>query len=626
LERRLAAILAADVVGYGRMMDEDEAGTLAALKALRAEFIDPTIARHRGRIVKLMGDGALVEFASVVDALQCAVAIQRGMDERNSEVSENRRFAFRIGINLGDIIVDGDDIYGNGVNVAARLESLAETGGICVSGRVLDQVEKNVDAGFAFLGPQTIKNIEKPVNAYKVLLDPTDAGKIIGAPQAKKPWRQRWSAAVAVLVLIVAVGGAYAWLRTSTPDVEPASVASMAFPLPEKPSIAVLPFDNLSGDPGQEHLADGLTEEIITTLSKVPNLFVIARNSTFTYKGQPVSVKQVAEDLGVRYILEGSIQRSGDRMRINAQLIDALEGNHLWAERYDREVKDIFALQDDITQNIVIALQVELTEGEELRLVHARATEPEAFELLQKSRLHFHRFNREDNAIARELAMKAAEISPDYPDAWAWIGWSHFSDARYGWSDDRKRSFKQAMELAEQAYQLDPAVAGTLRLLGSLSLLNGRYDEAISYARKGVKLAPGDALVMATLAWILCYAGHPEEAIPLLKKAMRLSPYYPAWFAGTLGLAYMMVGDFPNAIAANETLIERKSLLTFAYSRLAGMHAVQGNNEKARAYGTELLKINPDFSIQEWSKSLFYQRSEDLEQELSMFRKAGLPD
>ena len=626
MDRRLAAILAADVVGYSRLMGEDEAGTLTALKAHRAEFFDPKIAEHQGRIVKLMGDGALMEFASVVDALECAVAIQRGMPGRNAEVPEDRQIVFRIGLNLGDIIIDGDDIYGNGVNVAARLEALAEPDGICISGRVLDQVEKNVEVGFAFLGPQTVKNIDRPVNAYKVLLDRADAGKIIGVPKAQAGQQWRWAAAFGTLALVFAAVAAVAWLRMGEPEMEPASVASMAFPLPEKPSIAVLPFNNFSGDPAQDYLADGLTEEIITTLSKVPNLFVIARSSTFAYKAKPVSVKQVAEDLGVRYVLEGSILRSGDRVRINAQLIDALEGHHIWAERYDREFDDIFALQDDVTQKIMVALQVELTEGEELRLLHARSASPEAFEYMQKSRAHFNRYTKEDNAIARRLATKATEISPDYPEAWTWIGWHHLTDYRFSWTTDRQESFKLAQEFAEKGYQLDPEVAVTNRLLGALNLMQGNFDEAIAYGRKALNLAPSDAQTVAGLGWVLSYAGHPEEAIPLLKRAMRLSPYYPAWMAATLGLAYMMTGDYSNAIAAHEELIKRQSLTQFAYARLAAIHAVQGDDQAARRYAAELLKVMPDFTISGWSQVLLYQDPKDRAWELNALRKAGLPE
>jgi adenylate cyclase len=626
MDRRLAAILAADVVGFSRMMGEDEAGTLAMLQALRAEFIDPTIAEHRGRIVKLMGDGALVEFASVVDALLCAVAIQRGMAKRNTEVVEDRRIVFRIGINLGDIIVDGDDIYGNGVNVAARLEAMAEPGGVCLSGRVLDQVEKNVGVGFAFLGPQTVKNIDTPVNAYSVLLDPADAGKVVGAPKPHARQGRRWIALVALLAFVIAGGGALTWRHLSQPAMEVASEEKMAFPLPKKPSIAVLPFDNLSGDPDQAFLADGLTETIIGTLSQVPSLFVISRNSTSTYKGKPVPVKQVAEEQGVRYVLEGSIQRSGDRVRVTAQLIDALEGHHLWAEQYDRDYKDIFALQDDIAQNIMVALQVELAEGGELRGIHARAPSPEAYELLMKARYHNYRHNKEDNAIALELSRRAAEIAPDFPDAWAQMGWQYLADARFGWSGNRKKSFERAVEAAETAYNLNPSVAGTNGLLGFLEVERGDYDKAIAYGRKAVELAPGDAGILAELAWILAYAGEPEEAIHVIQQAMRLSPYYPPWFTATLGLAYMMKGDTENAIAAHEQLIERDSLLQFAYSRLAGLYAEWGKAEKAKEYAAELLKVMPNFSLSNWTKITRYRNPEDLERELSMLRKAGLPE
>ena len=617
--------MAADVVGYSRLMGADEVGTLARLKAIHKELLEPEIARRQGRIVKLMGDGILVEFASVVDALDCAVALQRGMAKRADGEPEDQRFAFRIGLNIGDVISDEEDIYGNGVNVAARLEGLADPGGICISGRVLDQVEKNVDVGFAYLGPQSVKNIEKPVNAYKVLLDRDDAGKIIGVPKSQAGPKWRWAAAAFGLLALVAVA-AITWLRLGEPEMEPASVASMAFTLPEKPSIAVLPFKNFSGDPAQDYLADGLTEEIITTLSKVPNLFVIARNSTFTYKAKPVAAKQVAEDLGVRYVLEGSILRARDRVRINAQLIDALEGHHIWAERYDREFDDIFALQDDVTQKIMVALQVELTEGEELRLLHARSASPEAFEYMQKSRAHFNRYTKEDNAIARRLATKAAEISPDYPEAWTWIGWHHLTDYRFNWTADRQESFKLAQEFAERGYQLDPEVAVANRLLGALNLMQGNFDEAIAYGRKALDLAPSDAQTVAGLGWVLSYAGHPEEAIPLLKRAMRLSPYYPAWMAATLGLAYMMTGDYSNAIIAHEELIKRQTLTQFAYARLAAIHAVQGDDQAARRYVAELLKINPGFTVSGWSQVLLYRDPKDRAWELNALRKAGLPE
>jgi adenylate cyclase len=608
-------------------MGEDEAGTLAALKSHRKELIDPKAAQYNGRTIKLMGDGALMEFPSVIEAVTFSVEVQLAMRARNADVPEDEQILFRIGINIGDVIIEGDDIYGDGVNLAARLEGLAEPGGICVRRAVRNQVRDKLDLEFEDRGEIDVKNVARPIRVFAVVLN--EMAQALATPietVSVAKARRRWPVIAAGMTIgLLAVAG-LSWWQPWAPDVEPAAIERFAFPLPEKPSIAVLPFDNLSGDPGQEPLADGLTEEIITALSKSPNLFVIARNSTFTYKGKAVPVKQVAEDLGVRFVLKGSLQRSADRVRINAQLIDALDGHHLWAERYDREFNDIFALQDDVIQNIMIALQVELTEGEELRLLHARAASPEAFEYMQKSRSHYNRFTKEDNAIARELAAKVVEISPEYPDPWAWMGFHHLSDYRFGWSADRKESFEKAVESAEKAYELDPELSVTNGLLGVLNIYRGRYDEAILDARKSVDLMPSSAPAIARLAWILSYAGQPDEAIPLMQQAMRLSPYYPTWFAATLGLAYMMTGDYQNAIAAHEELIKREGMLQFAYARLALLHNLQGDEEKAQDYAAELLSLKPGFTISGWSKVLLYKNQEDRNWELNALRKVGLPE
>jgi adenylate cyclase len=626
VQRRLSAILAADVVGYARLMEADETGTLASLKACRREIFDPSIERHKGRIVKTTGDGLLVEFSSVVEAVGCAVEVQRAMAVHNQNVSDNQRILFRIGVNLGDIIVDGDDIYGDGVNVAARLEGLAEPGGISVRREVRNHVGEKLPIFFEDMGEVEVKNIARPIHVFKVLLESGPSVESVHRVRAHhkfSPFSLSLAVIAAALTVVVVIA---IWWKPWSLDVETADPAHMAFPLPDRPSIAVLPFENLSGDTEQNYLADGLTEEIITTLAKSPNLFVIARNSTFAYKDKTVEAKQVAEEQGVRFVLEGSLQSSGERIRINIQLIDALAGRHVWAEIYDRQFGDIFALQDDITQNIMIALEVELTQGEEIRLMHSRAPNIEAFLYLQKSRVHYYKFNREDNAIARNLAMKAVEISPDYPDAWEWLGWYHFNDYRFAWSSDPDRSFKLAKEAANKALVLDASVAGANGMLGALSLYSGDYEAAISHYRKAVELAPSNAIMVAGLAWVLCYGGYPEEAIPLLQQAMRLSPYYPAWMVGTLGLAYMMTGDYQKAIVANEQLVERKSLLQFGYSRLAAIHFALGNVDRAKTYAAELRKINPDFSIAKWSKVLIYKDKELLEWELNALRLVGLPE
>jgi adenylate cyclase len=344
VKRKLVAILSADVKGYSRLMGEDEEATVRTLNVYK-EVMANLIQQHHGRVVDAPGDNVLAEFASVVDAVRCAVMIQKELKARNAELPENRRMEFRIGVNLGDVIEDGEQILGDGVNIAARLESLSEAGGICISGTAFDHVRNKLDLGYEYLGEQTVKNIALPVRVYRVLMEPEAAGKVIGEKKAKpKQWQRPALYFAITLIVVVAAIAIWKLYVRPTPPLEVASKEKMAFPLPDVPSIAVLPFVNMSEDPKQEFLCDGMTEAIITALSKVPRMLVIARNSTFTYKGKPVKVKQVSEDLGVRYVLEGSLQRSGDRLRINAQLIDALTGNHLWAERYDRDLKDIFAL------------------------------------------------------------------------------------------------------------------------------------------------------------------------------------------------------------------------------------------------------------------------------------------
>ena len=520
VKRKLTAILSADVVGYSRLMSEDEEETLADLKAHRADFIDPIIDEHRGRIVKLMGDGMLIEFASVVDALKCAIVVQRGIPERNAEVPEDRQIVFRIGINLGDIIIDGDDIYGNGVNVAARLEALSEPGGICISGRVFDQVEKNVEVGFAFLGPQSVKNIDKPINAYKVLLDPGAAGTLVDAPKAKVRSRLRM---VAVgVVLVVALAGAGYWYQHSRPEIEPASVKNMALPLPDKPSIAVLPFDNMSGDPEQEYFSDGITEDIITTLSRSDYLFVIARNSTFTYKGKPVKVKQVAEELGVRYVLEGSVRKSQDRVRINAQLIDAVAGNHLWAERYDRELKDIFAIQDEITMKIVTALEVKLTYGEQARYLGERVENIDIYLKIMEANSLFSKGTKESVIRLGKVAQEIIDMAPKSP-------WGYGYMAHYNWllvwsSQSPREYLAKAFKLAQKTLSMDESLANTHSLLGGIYLLMRQYEKAIAEGERSVELEPNGATFHGMLGNTLCYAGKIDEGINHYKQTLRLSP------------------------------------------------------------------------------------------------------
>lgn len=633
---KLAVILHADVAGSTQLVHCNELLAHDRITEAFARFSE-MIRLYGGLIHEIRGDALIAEFTRASDAVCAALRFQQQHAKHLMELEEDIRPTMRIGVSMGEVVIADKTVTGAGVVLAQRVEQLAEPGGVCITPAIREALPKRLPFDQEDLGEQVLKGFDDSVRVYRVTVRkgasvPDWAGA--SAQESDSPWRggraprvrKGMGVALAVVVLAGVLAAGAWWLQPWAPREEPVSVEHMAFALPAKPSIAVLPFDDLSSDRDQGYLADGLTEEIITTLSKSPNLFVIARNSTFIYKNKAVEVKQVAEEQGVRYVLEGSIQRSGKHIRINIQLIDALVGRHLWAETYDRQFADIFALQDDITQNIMIALEVELTQGEEIRLMHSRAPKLEAFVYLQKSRVHYYRFNREDNAIARELAMKAVEISPEYPDAWEWIGWYHFNDYRFGWSADPNRSFKLAEKAANKALVIDSTVAGVHGLLGALSLYRAEYEEAISHYRKAVELAPSNAIMIGGLAWVLCYGGYPKEAIPLLQQAMRLSPYYPAWMVGTLGLAYMMTGEYSKAIVANEQLIKRKSLLQFGYSRLAAIYAALGDDDKAKTYAAELLKIKPDFSIAKWSKVLIYKDKKLLDWELDALRSAGLPE
>ncbi len=423
-QRRLVAILAADMVGYSRLMEADERGTIARQKSHRAELIDPKISEHHGRIVNTTGDGMLVEFASVVDAVECAVAIQRAMLEREADISNDRRIQYRVGINLGDIIVDGDDIFGDGVNIAARLEQMAEPGGLRISGTAYDHLKQKINVGYEDLGEVRVKNIEEPVRSYRVLLGPEAVGRMIGEKSPSSTPRPLGRIAAVVLISLFVAGGAL-WWQPWAPEFEPASVERMAFPLPGKPSIAVLPFDNLTGETEQEYFADGITNDIITDLSKFSRLFVIASHSTFTYKGKPVKIQQVAEDLGVRYVLEGSVQRSGDQIRINAQLIDATSGHHLWAERYERDTEDLFAVQTEIIETIVATLAFRVDAVERERVLHKDTESLAAYDYYLLGRKSFSVFTKEAMTEARTLLEKAIELDPNYAHAYAQLALVH---------------------------------------------------------------------------------------------------------------------------------------------------------------------------------------------------------
>ncbi|MBK5101818.1 MAG: adenylate/guanylate cyclase domain-containing protein, partial [Desulfobacteraceae bacterium] len=536
-KRKLTAILSADVAGYSRLMAEDETATVKTLETYR-EVMSTLIKQHRGHVIDSPGDNLLAEFSSVVDAVQCAVAVQKEFQARNAGLPENRRMEFRIGINLGDVIDEEGRIYGDGVNIAARLEALADPAGICVSKTAFDQIETKLPLGYEFLGERTVKNIPKPVGAYRVLMEPrVTVAEEIEKEKAVPVWRRKAILAGGVALVLVVVAALIWNSYFRRPPIEVASVERMAFPLPDKPSIAVLPFVNISEDPNQEYLADGITENVITALSKVPEIFVIARNSVFTYKGKPVKIRQVSEELGVQYVLEGSVQQSNGRLRITAQLIDATAGHHLWANRFDRDLKDIFAVQDEVTLNILSALRVKFTHGEQAR-VQETTDNLEAWSYVVEGVSHFESFTKDDNARAQELFERAVKVDPKYSYAWAMLGWTHWFDATYGYSESSSESFKKAVEIAQKAMELDDKQPDVHALMGGIYLIQRQYAHAIAEGERAIALAPNVACNKAILAQTMLFAGSFEEAITLVRSAMRLNPHYPSWYLQPLAMAY----------------------------------------------------------------------------------------
>jgi len=607
-KRKLTAIFSADVKGYSRLMREDELATVETLKKYR-EVMTSLIQEYRGRVVDAPGDNVLAEFSSVVDAVECAVKIQEELKASNAELPENRRMEFRIGINLGDVIEEGDRIYGDGVNIAARLEALADPGGICISKTAFDQIETKLPLGYEYLGEQTVKNIAKPVEVYRVLTEPEAAGKVVEGKRPR-PVQWRWTALAIAAVLVVGAAVTIRRFYSRPPPMEPASLEKMAFPLPDKPSIAVLPFANMSGDPNQEYFSDGITEEIITALSKVPRLFVIARNSTFTYKGKPVKVQKVAEDLGVRYVLEGSVRMAGDRVRITAQLIDAITGHHLWAERYERNMKDIFALQDEITLKILVALQVKLN--------------LEAYLKFLQSSEHSARFTKEDNVLARQLAKEAIALDPGYAIAYLRLSATHLMDLMYGSSESPGESLRLAEEPIKKALALDANLAEAHAFLGRIYLTKKQHEKAIVEGERALALGPNSDFIHAALAFTLRYSGRPEEAIALYKKAIRLNPIPPVWYLWGLGFSYFMLGQYEEAIAELRKALHRAPDSQFSHIVLAATYSELGREEEACAAVAEVLRINPKFSLEQWAKTHMYKNQADLDRTVEALRKAGL--
>jgi TolB-like protein/class 3 adenylate cyclase/Flp pilus assembly protein TadD len=580
IHRRLAGILFADVVGYSGLMEADEAGTLAKLRKCRKSVLEPQINRHHGRIIKLMGDGTLTEFGSVVDAINCAVEIQQRMAKQNTELPEKERLELRIGVNLGDVVVEGQDIYGDGVNVAVRLEQLAEPGGILISGLAYDQLEKKLALGFEFIGNRHVKNIERPIRVYRVRMGASRSPRTISTRILQKEWVR--PVGVALLVLI-AVASAIPWLRNIPPQVEPASIQRMAYPLPEKPSIAVLPFTNMSSDPQQEHFADGITDDIITDLSKISGLFVIARTSTFTYKGKPITIPHVAEELGIRYVLEGSVQRAGDQLRVNAQLIDALTGGHVWAERFEGDVANVFIVQDEFVSKIVGALKISLTKSEKQQIAGSNTENIQAREAFEEGWNHYLRFTAENNRAAVEPLKKAIQLDPYYGRAYAALAFVYHRAAEYGWLQDigieeltEQDKIAPLLEMAKK-YSVALAYAGEAQT----HLYHGRSEDALRLASQAIALEPNDPEAHIVMAWALIIAGRPMEALNFAATAMRLNPNYPAHYVLARAIAHFAAGELSQAAIILEDGVRVNPQADVLLPPLASVLALLGRRDEA---------------------------------------------
>ena len=621
-KRKLTAILSADVKGYSRLMQDDEEATVRTISAYR-EVITGLIKGQNGMVVDAKGDNLLAEFPSVVDAVRCGVMIQKELNARNNELSEDRKMEFRIGINLGDVIEEEGTIYGDGVNIAARLEGLAEGGGICISRTAFDQLKNKLDVGYEYLGEHAVKNIAEPVRVYKVLMEPKYAGEVIGEERLK-PKQWRFASVVSAVVLLVVAGGFSVWhFYFQPPAIEAASIEKMAFPLPEKPSIAVLPFDNMSEGPKQEYFSDGITEEIITALSKLDQLFVIAGDSTFTYKGKPVKVKQVAEELGVRYVMEGSVRRTEDRVRINAQLIDAISGHHLWAERYDRDMKDIFALQDEITKKIVTALQIKLTDGEQARM-WSKKTENLDFYLKRMEGIAACREGSVESHIREaQIAQELIDMEPESPIGYASLGHSYWYLATAGKSP--QENLKKAFELTQKALSIDESFASAHAILGSIYLMMRKHEKAIAAGKRSIELDPNGALVHGFLGMSLSFAGRQDEAIGYFKKGLRLNPFPEYWYFGGLSRCYILKGQYDDALKAAKKGLLRNPDASGNYRRLAVIYALLNRQEEASAAVKKALEMDPSFSVKRL-KLFPFKNQADLKLYLDAMRKAGFSE
>jgi adenylate cyclase len=578
MERRLAAVLAADMAGFSRLMEADEVGTLARLRTHRIELIDPAIAKNQGNIIKTTGDGMLVEFQSVADAVKCAAEIQKRMQRRNSDVAEDRRIEFRIGINLGDIIFEDDDIFGDGVNIAARLEGLAEIGGFCITAAVYDQVADRVEIGFEDLGDKSLKNISRPIRVYRAVMDGPAKDHTAGSPQQ--------AASHAVV----------------------------------KPTVAVLPFANMSGDAEQEFFVDGLTEDILTELSRRHELFVISRNSTFVYKGQAVNIPEVAKALGAQYVVEGSVRKAGERLRITVQLIDTASDSHIWAEKYDRKLDDIFEIQDEVTAAIVATLPGRVEAAQHDRIKRKTPANMVAYECLLAAKILHHRSNREDNAQAQELTSRALALDPEYGHAHAWRGCILGQAWGYGWVADEDAVYNEMLAELDKGLALDDNDADVHRILAACSVLVNNLTKARYHQERALALNPNYDLVVVQQGELLTWLGNAEEGIEWIRKAMKLNPHHPERFWSHLGKAHFTARQYAEAIEA----FMRLSVTDHTHHAfLAAAYAWLGDSTAASAHFARIHVLDPKFDLDSHLATLHYKDDSNLQHYREGLLKAG---
>jgi adenylate cyclase len=628
LSRKMAAIVHADVTGSTALVQLDEALAHERINAAFGRF-SQSIEQYGGTVHEIRGDALVAEFPRASDAVCAALAFQESHNEVLGNLDDEITPKIRIGVSLGEVIFADGQVTGAGVVLAQRVEQLAEPGGLCITAAIHEALPRHMPFDRHDLGEQDVKGFEDPVRVYRVALR---SEAIVPAPEnlhEPRPLNTSGIFAAVIAIVLITAGGLAYWFQPWIPKEEPASAERMAYPLPDKPSIAILPFVDLNDSAEHAYIADGLTQNIIATLGKISRLFVIDRSAISRYNAGSIEAHQVSEELGVRYILKGSVQKSDNRLRVTTTLVDTTTGHHIWSERYDRNIADLFSMQDEITGRIVIELQVSLTEGEQARLKYDATTDFDAWANVARAQKFLDRFAKEDNVKAREFLERAVSLDPQYAVGWSLLAWTHWIDARFGFSESREKSFTKAEELVGRATALDPELGDALSLLGAIHLYKREYDEALVNGRMSIEQSPNNAVIHATVAVTTYSVGDWNETIRLLQRAMRLSPYYPSWYLLYLGRAQTFQGDYREAIATHEKGLARAespNMQAALHVALAFAHIEAGNDQLAREFMAQAMEALPYYSTSYVKKSHFFKHPDDLERLLEALRKAGMPE